>query len=121
MLIQRFWSGPTCVVRTNLALRASCSQSKYGAAANGRGKQRSTTDFHQHACSGTASPSRVNLPGTLRWLLRWFLSHSGDFGWFCWGFVLSAATARIAKSPVLPGLLLVGARGFEPPTPSLPD
>jgi hypothetical protein len=26
-----------------------------------------------------------------------------------------------AKSPVLPGLLMVGARGFEPPTPSLPD
>ena len=34
--------------------------------------------------------SGVNAPGTLRWLLRWFLSYSGGFQWFCWLFVRCA-------------------------------
>jgi len=64
--------------------------------------------------------SRAKLFGTLRWLLRRFLPHSGGFSWFCWAFVLLAPEPESTKNPGLPGLLMVGARGFEPPTPSLP-
>ena len=61
------------------------------------------------------------LPGTLRRLFRRFLSHSGDFGWFCRAFVLLELKVLKYKNPVLRGFFMVGARGFEPPTPSLPD
>jgi hypothetical protein len=49
------------------------------------------------------------------------MSYSGGFDQFYWGFVLCASIPKCKESPVLPGLILVGARGFEPPTPSLPD
>src|SRR5260370_36918701 len=47
--------------------------------------------------------------------LRWI---SGGFVGICsFGF----SSPKMQKSPAFAGLFLVGARGFEPPTPSLPD
>jgi hypothetical protein len=43
-----------------------------------------------------------------------------DYCRFCSAFVRSRAKIGNAKSPAIAGLLLVGARGFEPPTPSFP-
>src|ERR1700733_9153101 len=39
----------------------------------------------------------------------------------CSIFVAVAEKPQNTKSPVNTGLFMVGARGFEPPTPSLPD
>jgi hypothetical protein len=43
------------------------------------------------------------------------------FAGFCSISVSPTGCPQNAKSPAIAGLLLVGARGFEPPTPSLPD
>jgi hypothetical protein len=42
------------------------------------------------------------------------------FAQFCSVFVTVTEKPQNAKSPAIARLLLVGARGFEPPTPSLP-
>src|ERR1700704_460293 len=48
---------------------------------------------------------------------RYERSHSAGFRWFV-GLLFFR---HCKKSPAYAGLILVGARGFEPPTPSLPD